>query len=203
MDADERRLREERRLRRAAVTAATRQQQPVEEEPEETDEEAARARRAEHRTLWLDLKVRQAIERGEFDDLPGAGKPLPDLDGNHDPDWWLKKLIAREKITGALPPALQLRKDDAELDARLDQETTEAAVRHLVDDFNSRVVEARRQLLGGPPVITPTRDPNAEVDRWRARRTERRERLRTERAAQAAQEERRSRSRWWRRPRGH
>jgi hypothetical protein len=201
MDADERRLRQERRMHRATVTAATRQPPPVEEEPEETDEDAARARRSEQRTLWLDLQVRQAIERGEFDDLPGAGKPLPDLDGNHDPDWWLKKLIAREKITGVLPPALQLRKDDAELDARLDQETTEAAVRNLVDDFNGRVVEARRQLLGGPPVITPTRDVGTEVDRWRARRAERRERVRRERAEGAVEAEQPRRSRWWRRPR--
>lgn len=200
MEADERRRREERRLRRAAVTAATQQPHSV-DETEETDAEAARARRSEQRTLWLDLKVRQAIERGEFDDLPGAGKPLQGLDGNHDPDWWLKKLIAREKITGVLPPALQLRKDDAELDARLDQETAEAGVRHLVDELNSRVVEARRQLMGGPPVITPTRDPDAEVDRWRARRTERREQVRRERAAQATQEEQRNRARWWRRAR--
>ena len=201
MDADERRLREERRLRRAAVTAATQQPQPVEDEPEETDEDAARARRSEQRTLWLDMKVRQAIERGDFDNLPGAGKPLPGLDGNHDPDWWLKKLIAREQITGVLPPALQLRKDDAELDARLDQETTEGVVRHLVDDFNGRVVEARRQLMGGPPVITPTRDVDAEVDRWQARRAERRERVRRERAEGAVEAEQPRRSRWWRRPR--
>src|SRR4028118_1589882 len=97
-------------------------------------EAAPRPRRSEQRALGLDMKVRQAIERGDFDNLPGAGKPLPGLDGNHDPDWWIKKLIAREQIPGVLPPALQLRKDDTELDARLDQETTEAAVRHLVDD---------------------------------------------------------------------
>jgi hypothetical protein len=201
MDADERRLREERRLRRAAVTAATQQPQPVEDEPEETDEDAARARRSEQRTLWLDMKVRQAIERGDFDNLPGAGKPLPGLDGNHDPDWWLKKLIAREQITGVLPPALQLRKDDAELDARLDHETAEAVVRQVVSDFNGRVVEARRQLTGGPPVITPTRDVDAEVDRWQARRAERREQLRRGRVAQSAQEEQRRRTRWWPRSR--
>ena len=61
------------------------------------------------------------MERGEFDDLPGAGKPIEDLGDQHDPDWWLKQLIEREKITGSLPPALELRKEDAELDALLDR----------------------------------------------------------------------------------
>ena len=46
------------------------------------------------------------MERGEFDDLPGAGKPIQDLGAEHDPDWWVKKLVERERITGVLPAAL-------------------------------------------------------------------------------------------------
>ena len=119
---------------------------------------------------WVDLQVKQAIERGEFDNLPGAGKPLGDLGSPYDRDWWLKKLIERENITGVLPEALQLRKEDAELDGLLDREATENQVRSLVEDFNRRIVAARRQLQGGPPVVTPTRDVDVEVDRWRERR---------------------------------
>ena len=66
---------------------------------------------------WVDHQLRLAMERGDFDNLPGAGKPIKDLGAQHDPDWWIKRLVEREKITGVLPPALQLRKDDAELDA--------------------------------------------------------------------------------------
>ena len=50
----------------------------------------------------------------------------------------------------------------------------QAAVRAHVDDYNSRIVEARRQLTGGPPVVTPTRDVDDELRRWRERREERR-----------------------------
>jgi hypothetical protein len=202
MNADERRVREERRLRRAAVTAAT-EQAPATVAPDDDDDEA-RFRRSEQRTLWLDLQVRRAIERGEFDNLPGAGKPLQGLDGTHDPDWWVKRLIAREQVTGVLPPALGLRKEDAELDARIDAETTEEGVRRIVDDFNQRVVDARRQLLGGPPVITPTREIGRELARWTQRRTERRQRLRRQReqyAQSAAAQTGRPRRRWWRRGR--
>ena len=138
-----------------------------------TGGDAARAR-IDDQARWVDVQIRQAIERGDFDNLPGAGKPLGDLGSPHDRDWWLKKLIEREQITGVLPEALQLRKDDAQLDSVLDQETAEQRVRELLESFNRRVVEARRQLQGGPPVVTPTRDVEAEVEAWRARRRARR-----------------------------
>jgi len=126
-------------------------------------------RRMDDRALWVDTVVDQAIRRGEFDDLPLQGKPIPGLRGTHDPDWWLKNLVEREQITGVLPAA-QLRRDDAELDETLDREPEEERVRATVEEFNARVVDARRQLLGGPPVVTPTRDVEREVQRWRERR---------------------------------
>jgi hypothetical protein len=147
------------------------------QEPEVPDRSAERdprtrdraaAIRAREQARWVDLQVQRAIERGDFDNLPGAGKPLPRLDD--DPNWWLKRLIERERITGVLPEALQLRKDDAALEAELDRQSSERVVRELLETFNKRVLNARRQLLGGPPVITPTRDVEAEVAAWRARR---------------------------------
>lgn len=152
------------------------------------------------RAAFADELVRQAMARGEFDDLPLTGKPIPGLSGRDDPDWWLKAFIEREQITGVLPEALQLRKDDVVLRDRLDRLATPGEVREAVEEFNARVVEARRQLRGGPPVITPLRDVDAEVHRWQERRARRQ--------AEAAREadevarrarEARSRARWWRR----
>lgn len=209
MNEAERRRDLEERLRRVAITAASGQppealdprEHSASEEPEKSDEEQARDRRMEHHALWVDMKVRAAMERGEFDNLSGAGKPIPGLGETHDPDWWVKKLIEREQITGVLPPALALRKEDAALEERLDREATEDGVRRVVADFNHRVVEARRQLLGGPPVVTATRDADAEVAAWRVRRTERRERARRKleesRTATETQERRGWRPRWW------
>lgn len=164
------------------------------------DADAGRARRLEHQTRWVELQLQQAMRRGDFDNLPGAGKPIPGIDAPHDPDWWLKRLIERERITGVLPPALALRTEDARLDETLDEETTATGVRRVVDDFNARIVEARRQLQGGPPVITPLRDADAEVAAWSRRRTERvrrhqaeLERIRREHVATAPPP-------WWRRP---
>ncbi len=113
------------------------------------------------------------MERGDFDDLPGAGKPIEGLGAEHDPEWWLKQLIERERIA-VLPPALQLRKDDAELDGLLDRSASEAEVRKQVEDFNARVLRARYTPVDGPPLITMPRDVEETVAAWRSRRAARR-----------------------------
>ncbi|MBS2936218.1 DUF1992 domain-containing protein [Nocardioides sp. J2M5] len=159
---------------------------------------SAAAARIQHQATWVDQQVRLAMERGEFDDLPGQGKPIEDLGVEHDPDWWLKKLVERENIA-LLPPAIALRKEDAELEARLDAITVEREVRRELEDFNRRVVETRRQLQGGPPVVTPTRDVDAEVAAWVERRTARIEAQRAAARASAEQDPPRT---WWRRLRG-
>ena len=56
---------------------------------------------------------------------------------------------------------------------RLDGMHREQDVRAAIDDFNLRVKEARRQLLGGPPVVTQLRDPDHTMRAWRERRLER------------------------------
>ena len=169
-----------------------------EDEGEETDaaapaSKAARAYSAADRAAVVETAIQQAMRRGDFDDLPGAGKPIPGLGGSHDPDWWIRRKIESEKLTGLGPPALRLRVEDAEFDARLDELSREVDVREAVEDFNRRVIEARRQLLGGPPVVTPTRDVEAEVSAWRDRRAARVVRAHQESDAAAR------RRPWWRR----
>jgi hypothetical protein len=165
------------------------------------DSRAAAAARIAQQQTWVDLQVRQAMERGDFDDLPGAGKPIADLGEHHDPDWWLKKLVEREHIA-VLPPSVALRKEDAELDGALDKLNTEGDVRRHVEDFNQRVIAARYRLPEGPPLVTMPRDVDQEVAAWRERRTariaERRRQARQAALADRASEPRPKR-RWWRR----
>jgi hypothetical protein len=112
---------------------------------------SAAYQRMQQQTKWVELQVKMAQERGDFDDLPGFGKPLKDLGTQHDPDWWVKQLVEREQISGVLPPALQLRTDDAQLDDRLDRLGTEREARAELEDFNDRVRKARIQPLGARP----------------------------------------------------
>ncbi|MGP3534380.1 J-domain-containing protein [Microbacterium sp. RD1] len=132
----------------------------------------ARGSSAAERAAYVETAIQQAIRRGDFDDLPGAGKPL-DLGTSSDPDWWIRRKIETEKLTGLGPPALTLRVEHAEMAARLDALSRADDVREAVTDFNRRIIEARRQLLGGPPVVTPTLDVDAEVSAWADRRAER------------------------------
>jgi hypothetical protein len=55
-------------------------------------------------------RIREAIERGEFDDLPGKGKPLNLEDDSHlPPD--LRMAYKILKNADCLPPELELRKE--------------------------------------------------------------------------------------------
>ena len=110
----------------------------------------------------------------------------------------MKKLVERENIA-LLPPALALRKEDAELDGRLDRINVEAEVRREVEDFNARVRKAIYTPPtgpSGPPVITRQRDVDDEVEAWRERRTAR---IEAQRAARAAAEPAPAKHPWWRR----
>ncbi|WP_062519440.1 DUF1992 domain-containing protein [Demequina silvatica] len=136
---------------------------------EERLAERRRRDKAETQHLWVERQILDAQRRGDFDDLPLAGKPIPGLTSN-DPDWWTKALVEREQLSGLAPESVLLRREDGALDARLDAMWDEAEVRDALAEFNARVITARARPVDGPPLVTPTRDVEAEVRRWRARR---------------------------------
>jgi hypothetical protein len=43
-------------------------------------------------------KLRAAIEAGEFDNLPGLGRPSPLIDEPYDPFWWIRRKLQREQL---------------------------------------------------------------------------------------------------------
>jgi hypothetical protein len=153
----------------------------------------------------VDKQIREAQERGEFDNLPGAGKPL-DLSDSGDPDWWVKRFAARENLDlgGALPGALGLRKEAAGYPESLVDVRTEAQVREVIEDYNKRVLADRlRPAVGNlPPLIAKTLDVDEMVERWRPLRAaleEQQRAAREERAAAARAAASESRPSWWRR----
>jgi hypothetical protein len=153
--------------------AAARYRAKRNDEPDAEQETPPTQLTAENQHEFVETAIQLAIRRGEFDDLPGAGKPLAGLGTHHDPDWWIRRKIETENLTGLGPPALLLRVEDRELDANLDLLARESDVREVLEDFNKRVISARRQLQGGPPVVTRTRDVDAEIEAWRERRAAR------------------------------
>ena len=152
----------------------------------------------------VEKQIREAQERGDFDNLPGAGKPL-DLSDAGDPDWWVKRFAARENLDlgGALPGALALRKEAAGYPESLIDVRTEAQVREIVEDYNKRVLADRlRPAVGNlPPLIARTLDVDEMVERWRPLRAEveERQRLAREEAAAARAAALKPGPPWWRR----
>lgn len=119
---------------------------------------------------WIDKQIREARERGEFDNLPGAGKPLPDLDTPHDELWWVRKKMKREDLQ-YLPPSLAVRRELEDTRARIDAATDEAEVRTLVAAINERIRYVNTRPGDGPPSTLMPLDAESVVARWRERRT--------------------------------
>jgi DnaJ homologue, subfamily C, member 28, conserved domain len=57
--------------------------------------------------LIAERRIRQAMEEGQFDNLPGLGKPIPDIDEPYDPLWWVRKWMRREKLGRELAEGLR------------------------------------------------------------------------------------------------
>jgi len=116
---------------------------------------------------WIDRQIREAIERGEFDNLPGAGKPLAGLD-DPDENWWIKRKLERENLRAPLPTSLGLRKEVALIRQTVSDVRTEDQVREIVEDLNFRILDARRRGVDGPKIVIPTVDVERVVDDWRS-----------------------------------
>jgi hypothetical protein len=119
---------------------------------------------------WIDAQIREAQERGEFDNLPGAGKPIEGLGRREDPNWWLKGYLKREKLDMPLPETLALRKELEQLADTVATERSEKVVREIVTDLNHRIVDARRRRTDGLKITIKTVEVDEVVDQWRVRR---------------------------------
>ncbi len=161
----------------------------------------------------MEKAIREAQERGEFDNLPGAGKPLRLGDPEYeDPDWWVKGLVQRENLdlSLAMPPAMVLRKEAAGFPESLLDLRTEEGVRAVLEDYNRRVrVDRLRPAIGPlPPLIARTVDVDEVVEGWRELREQRRAEAQTQASARRAEAEAaasavtssaQTRRPWWRR----
>lgn len=120
----------------------------------------------------LDRQIRAAQERGEFDDLPGAGKPLASDAAPYRPDWWVNQVVERENAGAyAIPPTLALKKMADELIAGTKEFRTERDVREAVDTYNEQAVRARLLPQASHAVILPKLDPDRIVAAWRVARS--------------------------------
>jgi DnaJ-like protein len=117
---------------------------------------------------WVERQIQEAMERGEFDNLPGAGKPIPDLDEPHDELWWVKQKLRREQLS-YLPPTLAVRKEADDALAAASRARSERDVRRIVVAINAKIREANGKAASGPPLNLMPFDVERVVRRWRER----------------------------------
>lgn len=115
---------------------------------------------------WIDRQIREATERGEFDNLPSAGKPL-NLDP--DEDWWIKAKLAHEDLGALLPGPLMLRREVERIQDTLADVERESVAREVLDDLNARIREYYLRPGPGPQIIVRLVDVEAELDAWQRR----------------------------------
>jgi hypothetical protein len=120
---------------------------------------------------WVERQVREAIERGEFDNLPGAGRPLPGINGREDENWWVKSLLEREQLPMPLPTSLALRREVADLPQTLADVPDERTVRDIIEDLNRRIRDSHRRRVDGPPIVVKPVDIERTVTDWRRSRS--------------------------------
>ena len=122
---------------------------------------------------WIEQQIRGAERRGSFENLPGAGKPIPGLREPHDDMAWIAAKLRRENlpIAAILPPSLALAKEVEDLPERLAAEKSEAAVRRVVEDLNDRILKAHRRPQEGPPLRVMAQDVDKRVAAWREARS--------------------------------
>ena len=117
---------------------------------------------------WVERKIREAAERGEFDNLPGAGKPIADLDKPHDESWWIRQKLRREDLA-YLPATIALRKEAEDALAAAARAGSEDQVRQILGGINRKIAEGNRKAASGPPLNLAPFDVERVVRTWRER----------------------------------
>ncbi|MEV4126968.1 DUF1992 domain-containing protein [Nocardia sp. NPDC049707] len=146
---------------------------------------------------WIDKQVREATERGEFENLRGAGKPIPN--SVDDENWWLTSYLRREGVRGdgLLPPSLVLRRDIEELPETVRDMTSEREVRKTISELNERIVDWLR-MPHGPYVPVGPVNTEAIVIQWHADRAATR-RVGQPKATEPSNQPAPTKLRWWQR----
>ena len=123
---------------------------------------------------WVDSQITRAREAGAFENLPGAGRPLPRRDREQTSFDWALDWARRESgddpavVVGMLPPGMALRRERDLLPAAVTRLASEAEARALAEDYNHRVREFWRRPQLTADVVPGLADADALAAHWQA-----------------------------------
>ncbi len=118
---------------------------------------------------YVERQIREAQSEGAFERLERAGRPLPFVDKPHDPMWWWKEKLEREKLS-FLPESIAIHREAEAVLQALGALGSEAAVRARLEELNARIRKVNRTATNGPPTSLGPVDVDAAVLRWREAR---------------------------------
>jgi hypothetical protein len=124
---------------------------------------------------WVEQQIRVAEAQGAFANLPGHGRPIPDLDRPPNELDWLAGYLRRENVDVAevLPPALALAKEVEALGDRVARIPSESRVRQVVEELNARIDRAYARPQVGPPLRVKKVKVDDALETWRETRAAR------------------------------
>jgi hypothetical protein len=142
---------------------------------------------------WVERQLREARERGAFENLDGFGKPLRGLDTPFSAQQWARDWVEREggDLQAFLPPLLILRKERAALLQALPTIGSESVLRETVADFNHRLLDQYRRPMDGPLIAVGVLNVEEVVAQWQE--------VRPAPEPPKEPEPEKPRTRWWRR----
>jgi hypothetical protein len=96
----------------------------------------------------IERRIVEAMADGSWDDLPGMGRPLPDIDESYEPGWWARRWVERQRRSDAADTLRKLIRDEVpRLRSQPDRMAAEARLRELNDlvaDVNRHLAEGER-----------------------------------------------------------
>jgi len=102
----------------------------------------------------IEKKIKEAQDKGEFDNLPGSGEPLKIEDDSHVPED-LRLVYKILKNANCLPPELQLKKEIRQMEDMLDKIQDEKEMYRQLKRINYKIT--RLNMLGkGSPLLEKT-----------------------------------------------
>jgi hypothetical protein len=121
---------------------------------------------------FAERRIREAMEAGEFDNLSGAGKPIPGIDDPPDPDWWIKQKLKHEQLS-IIPLILEARRELERTLAELPAIGSEAEVRRRLERVNQQIREAIASPHPGPAIVVLPVDVDEILMKWVQQRSSR------------------------------
>jgi hypothetical protein len=118
---------------------------------------------------FVERRIREAEEAGQFDNLPGSGRPIPGIDEPPDENWWIRQKLRDEGLS-VIPPILEARLARQRTLDELPRMTSEAAVRVRLEALNKQIRDAIASPAAGPPIVVLPVDIEATITEWRTQK---------------------------------